>query len=140
MLTVLQYEYPDGVLPSLKPRNTTRQFPGGWDWIQDARSTRDESFFEVTGNVGDVYILHPFMLHSASNNLLRTIRIITNPPVALKRPFNYCREDGKYSLVEQKTLRELGRPEGLPGWSITSSRERIIPDRIKVEFFCGTLS
>ncbi len=48
----------------------------------------------------------------------------------LKEPFNY---DGKNpSLVEQKTLRDLGHPEGLPNWKITAPRERIIPDRVDV--------
>jgi hypothetical protein len=70
-----------------------------------------------------VYFLHPFMLHSASKNLLREVRIITNPPVALKEPFNYNRGDGNYSLVEAKTLKDLGRPEGLPEWKITGPRE-----------------
>ena len=73
------------------------------EWALDRSKTRDESFHEATGEVGDVYILHPFMLHSASRNLRRDIRIITNPPVSLKEPFNY---DGKSpTLVEQKTLR-----------------------------------
>ena len=84
----------------------------------------------MTGEVGDVYILHPFMLHSASVNLRRDVRIITNPPVSLKEPFNYDGRDP--SLVEQKTLRDLGHPEGLPHWKITSPRERIVPDRVKV--------
>ena len=71
----------------------------------------------------------PFMLHSASRNLRRDVRIITNPPVSLKEPFNY---DGKNpNLVEQKTLRDLGHPEGI-NWKITSPRERIIPDRVAV--------
>ncbi|KAK3661045.1 hypothetical protein LTR22_007671 [Elasticomyces elasticus] len=71
------------------------------------------------------------MLHSASRNLRRDIRIITNPPVSLKEPFNY---DGKNpSLVEQKTLRDLGRPEGIPEWKITSPRARLVPDRIRIQ-------
>jgi hypothetical protein len=99
-------------------------------WVRDRSLTRDESFCEATGEIGDVYLLHPFMLHSASKNLLREVRIITNPPVSLKEPFNY---DGKNpSLVEQKTLRDLGHPEGIPDWKITSPRERVIPDRVDV--------
>jgi hypothetical protein len=40
------------------------------------------------------------MLHSASKNLLRIPRVITNPPVSLKEPFCFDREDPKdYSLV-----------------------------------------
>lgn len=72
------------------------------------------------------------MLHSASRNLLREVRIITNPPVSLKEPFNYNRPDGKYSLVEQKTLKDLGRLEGLPEWKITREREMLTPARVQV--------
>ncbi|KKA23677.1 Uncharacterized protein T310_2268 [Rasamsonia emersonii CBS 393.64] len=98
----------------------------------EPRTDARETFFEATGEVGDVYLLHPFMLHSASKNLLRNPRIITNPPVALKEPFNYNRSDpSEYSLVEQKTLRDLGRPEGLPEWKITAPRERLVPLRVK---------
>ncbi|KAF2769012.1 hypothetical protein EJ03DRAFT_343625 [Teratosphaeria nubilosa] len=93
--------------------------------IHNPTLTRPHTFHEVIENVGDVYILHPFMLHSASKNLRRDLRIITNPPVALKAPFKYWREDGKYSLCEQKTLRELRRPEGLKGWAIVGKREKI---------------
>ena len=65
--------------------------------------TSDESFQE------DVFLLHPLMLHTASKNLLRKARIITNPPVSLKEPFCFDRADPKdYSLVEQKTLNDLG--------------------------------
>lgn len=75
------------------------------------------------------------MLHSASRNLLREVRIITNPPVSLKEPFNYNRPDGQYSLVEQKTLKDLGRPEGLPEWKITREREMLTPARVQVSPF-----
>jgi len=92
---------------------------------------RNEAFQEVTGEVGDVYLLHPLMLHSASRNLLRRPRIITNPPVSLKEPFKLNRPDGKYSLVERKTLLELGKPEGVGDWKITAERRNIVPERIK---------
>jgi hypothetical protein len=103
------------------------------DWIGDPKLTRDESFFEVTGKVGDVYFLHPLLLHSASRNLRRNVRIITNAAVSLKEPFNFNRADPKdYSLVEQKTLRELGRPEGIPEWKITRERELIPQSNVSV--------
>lgn len=103
-------------------------------WVRDPFLTSSSTFHEATGETGDVYILHPFMLHSASRNLLRTLRIITNPPVSLKEPFDYNRASAEeYSLVEQKTLRDLGRPEGLGGWKITGPRERIVPkERVEV--------
>ena len=103
-------------------------------WVGNPELTRDESFHEATGKVGDVYILHPLMLHSASRNLLRQVRIITNPPIALKEPFNLSRTDPKeYTLIEQKTLRDLGKPEGLGDWKITAPRELIAaPPRVQV--------
>lgn len=103
--------------------------------MQDRSLTRDESFHEVTGEVGDVFLLHPFMLHTSSENRLGLPRIITNPPVMLKAPFNYNRRDpNDFTLVEQKTLRALGRPQGLQGWKITGQRERIVPTRVQVRY------
>jgi hypothetical protein len=98
----------------------------------DPSQTRDDSFFEMTGEVGDVILLHPFMLHSASKNLLRAVRVITNPPVSLKEPFKFSRERKEdYSLVELKTLRDLGMPDGIGDWKITSERRGWTPNRVK---------
>ena len=92
---------------------------------------RDRAFVEATGKVGDVYLLHPLMLHSASNNKLRNVRIITNPPVSLKEPHQFDRKDkSQYSLVERKTLGALG-VESLADWEIASPRERVIPERLR---------
>ena len=80
----------------------------------------------MTGEVGDVVLLHPLMLHSASRNFLREARIIINPPVALRQPFNFNREDSEsFSLVEKKTLLALGvdRLEFKP----TTERRRLTP-------------
>lgn len=114
---------------------THSSYEGRDFWSQiawDPSQTRDESFHEATGEVGDVFLLHPLMLHSASKNLLRIPRIITNPPVSLKEPFNFDREDpSEYSLVELKTLKDLGKPEGLKGWKITGPRREWLSNRIK---------
>lgn len=136
----MQYDHPNGTAPFLAPWGTpdlTMPDPTMpeekrnklWvDWISDPKLTRDESFFEVTGKVGDVFFLHPLMLHSASRNLRRDVRIITNAAVSLREPFSFNRADPKeYSLVEQKTLRDLGRPEGLPEWKITRERQLLNP-------------
>ena len=73
------------------------------------------------------------MLHSASNNSLRIPRVITNPPVSLKEPFNFDRDDpNEFSLVEQKTLKELGK-ERLLGWKITGGRDHLVPMRLKLQ-------
>lgn len=90
-------------------------------------------FHEMTGKVGDVILLHPLMVHSATRNGKRLPRIITNPPVALRAPFNFDRGDeSEYSLVELKTIKEIG-VDNLKGWKITGKREKIVPERVKIQ-------
>lgn len=115
------------------PTHTLSEGTTFWSNLaQDPSLTRDSSFFEMTGEAGDVILLHPLMLHSASKNLLRHVRVITNPPVSLKEPFNFSRERKEdYSLVELKTLKDLGMPDGLEDWKITSERRGWTPDRVR---------
>ena len=100
-----------------------------------SKTPRDSTFVEATGVVGDVYLLHPLMLHSATNNLRRDIRVITNPPVSLDKPFKFYRGEGEgeYSLVERKTLRCLGVKdgEGLKDWKIKGERKGWVSQRMK---------
>ncbi|KAI0338885.1 hypothetical protein BDW22DRAFT_1362183 [Trametopsis cervina] len=107
--------HPEGVLPApglrLVPSSSTYADPAddpeSWSHLAAIRSCSD--FREMTGEVGDVVLMHPLMLHSASKNYLRNARVITNPPVALKEPFNFNRENpDDFSLVELKTLKALG--------------------------------
>ncbi|KAK7193071.1 hypothetical protein DPSP01_007589 [Paraphaeosphaeria sporulosa] len=129
------YDHPEGVSPRMTSRYDNPTFKSeGSDlsfYINIAKQMPDEAFVEVTGEVGDVYLLHPLMLHSASNNTLRKVRVITNPPVSVKEPFNFNRADGQYNVVEQKTLKALGK-ENLGGWKITAERQLIVPDSAKV--------
>jgi len=133
------YDHSQGVTPHMKPLSEPdswhSQNLSPWRSIRDSSATRSSSFHEITGEVGDVFLLHPLMLHSASRNLLRRVRIITNPPVSLKEPFTLNRgpSDRPYSLVEQKTLREVGRLEGLGDWEIGGKREEWVPDRIRIQ-------
>ncbi|KAK4167574.1 hypothetical protein QBC43DRAFT_310995 [Cladorrhinum sp. PSN259] len=127
------YEHPEGVDPRMGLRTDPdfRQ-ENNLDWFNNTAKSCSE-FVEVTGNLGDVYLLHPLMLHTASDNALRKVRIITNPPIGLREPFNFDREDGNYSLVEQVTLRALGK-ERLEGWKIaTPTREQVVPMRVKIQ-------
>ncbi|KAJ7183219.1 hypothetical protein C8R46DRAFT_1066300 [Mycena filopes] len=133
------YENPQGVTPWMYARGTPESTgPDRRSFFSSIVRNRDlasdASFHEMTGEVGDVYLLHPFMLHSATKNATRIPRVITNPPVALKEPFIFDR-DGKrqFSLVEQKTLRELGHPEGLVGWEIEGERDGFVPRRIRIQ-------
>ncbi|KAK0621187.1 hypothetical protein B0T17DRAFT_508561 [Bombardia bombarda] len=126
------YDHPEGVSPRMTPR-------GGTDFKQEQNlnwfngvAKSCSTFVEATGKAGDVYLLHPLMLHSAASNAMRNVRIITNPPVALNKPFCFDREDGDYSPVELATLKALGR-DRLEGWKITSPRERVVPERIRIQ-------
>lgn len=93
--------------PSTSTYANHKDHPEYFDNLKEIK--RFNNFVELTADVGDVVLLHPLMLHSASKNYLRIPRIITNPPAALKEPFNFDRENPEdYSLVERKTLLALG--------------------------------
>ncbi|TGJ80587.1 hypothetical protein E0Z10_g8183 [Xylaria hypoxylon] len=152
------YTHPQGVSPWMRPRDSENfRVEKSLDWYRDLlRTVPGAGFVEATGEVGDVYLLHPLMMHSASDNALRRVRIITNPPVSLKEPHCFDREDGNYSLgrlrlesldagilvlansvfsfatVERKTMRSIGE-EKLKGWKITAPRERVIPQRVRIQ-------
>ncbi len=89
-----------------------------------------EEFVEATGSFGDVFLMHPYLLHARAQNTLRLPRVITNPPVALAAPMRFDRPDAAdFSLVEKAVLRALGvdRYEFTP----TMPRERVVPERIR---------
>ncbi len=76
---------------------------------------------EFTGEVGDVAIFHPFMMHSFSQNHSGRARFITNLCLGLREPMQFAREDGNYSPIERAILRGLN-VESLD-WKITGERE-----------------
>ena len=86
-------------------------------------------FREATGKAGDVYFMHPFMLHAQSQNILRRPRFITNPPVRFLEPMQFSRADGSYNAVERGVLRALN-VDSLD-FAPTAPRERLVPDRIR---------
>jgi ectoine hydroxylase-related dioxygenase (phytanoyl-CoA dioxygenase family) len=66
-------------------------------------------FEEITGKAGDFIILHPFMLHASSQNVIGKARFMSNPPIVLKEPMNLNRENPEeFSLLERATLHYLG--------------------------------
>ncbi|KAH8894986.1 hypothetical protein GQ53DRAFT_792789 [Thozetella sp. PMI_491] len=126
------HDNPQGVSPRMTPRGEPN-FCQEKNLLRCSDLARTCSHFvEAAGNVGDVYLLHPLMLHSAASNAKRHLRIITNPPVSLKEPFNFNREDGNYSLVELATLRALGK-DRLPSWKIEAAREKVVPERVRIQ-------
>lgn len=128
-------DHPEGVSPRMTPRAANPEWEPevGLDFFNKiALSMPREAFVEVTGKVGDVFLLHPLMLHAASSNSLRNVRIITNPPVSLKEPMRFDRgpEGDGYSVVERKTLKALG-VDRLEGWEVTGSRDVVVPERVR---------
>ena len=106
--------HPEGLLPG--------QFGSLIDQCSD--------FIELTGEAGDVVILHPFVLHAASNNPSGRARFITNPPIALKEPMNFNRANpADFSPVELGVLRGLGLKR--LDFCVTGDRERIVPERVR---------
>lgn len=86
-------------------------------------------FTEATAQAGDVFLMHPYMLHTSSQNRLRVERIITNPPAYLKEPMQFNRENpADFSPVERAVLRGLGveRYDFRP----TAPRQAVIPPRV----------
>ncbi|KIJ62599.1 hypothetical protein HYDPIDRAFT_114250 [Hydnomerulius pinastri MD-312] len=138
MIANLLAAHPEGLVPSPRmcftPSNSTyanpRDDPHFWSHLQEVKQCN--KFVEVTGKVGDVVLLHPLMLHSASKNHLRIPRVITNPPVALKEPFNFNRENpDEYSLVEKKTLKALGVDR--LDYKIAAERRQVVPERVRIQ-------
>jgi ectoine hydroxylase-related dioxygenase (phytanoyl-CoA dioxygenase family) len=110
-------QHPEGVLPN---------FVGENQLIEQC-----DRFIEVLAKAGDVVIMHPLMLHSASQNKKNRVRLMNNNNIMLKEHFKFQREDGDYSLVEKATLRALGL-ESLD-FKITAAREVIEPPRVKIQ-------
>lgn len=84
-----------------------------------------QNFVEFSGRVGDVALIHPFVLHSGSQNHSGTPRFMLNINVELKAPMNFSREDGNNSPVETAVLRGVGVQH--LDFIATGSRERVTP-------------
>jgi len=89
------FQHPEGVPPK--------------DFNFQAMISQCTRFEELTGTAGDFVILHPFMLHASSQNVLGQPRFMSNPPVVLKEPMNLNRDNPEdFSLLERATLHYLG--------------------------------
>lgn len=111
--------HPEGVLPSGAPEASFGSL------IHQCRDFR-----ELTGQIGDVVLIHPFLLHASSQNHSGKARFITNPPVSLREPMQFDRiNPADFSPVELAILRGLGvdRLDFQP----TAPRERIVSEGMK---------
>ena len=62
----------------------------------------------ATGEAGDVYLCHPFLIHAAQPHRGSTPRFMAQPPLIPSEPLRVHREDGAYSPVEIAMRRGLG--------------------------------
>jgi hypothetical protein len=90
---------------------------------------RCSDFAEATGERGDVFLMHPFLLHAQSNNVLRRARFVTNPPIRFREPMRFDRERGEdHSPVERAVLNALGVERF--AFTPTAPRRGITPPRV----------
>lgn len=114
-------QHPEGVNPNVGFAN------GGFPHHQFIQECKD--FQEATGKAGDVFLLHPFLLHASSYNSLRLPRIITNPCVLFNEPMVFNRPKwSDHSSVEQAILRALGKKSY--DFQPSVPRTMLVPDRI----------
>ena len=108
-------EHPEGVLPT--------------DFDFAALTRECSEFVELTGRAGDVVLMHPYMLHATSQNVIQAGRLITNPPIALREPMRFDRADpADHSPVERAVLHGLG-VDSL-AFRPTGERETVVPRRV----------
>ncbi|GAA5193441.1 hypothetical protein GCM10023322_55470 [Rugosimonospora acidiphila] len=124
--------HPEGVLPGRDPGPDAPGFP----YAELAKQCTE--FVEATGEIGDVYLLHPLVLHTKSQNALRRPRIITNSTLMLAEPMRFDRPNpAEHSAVERAVLRALGVDR--LSFTATGPRARVASDlseeheRTKVE-------
>ena len=121
---------PDSVAPVARLLERRREGVLPDDFPYDELIAQCSIFLETTGRLGDVVLMHPYMLHAYSQNHRGTARLITNPPIALKEPMRFDRDDpAEHSPVERAVLRALGveRLDYRPA----APREDVVPERVR---------
>ena len=63
----------------------------------------------ATGEAGDVYLCHPFLVHGAQPHHGSAPRFLAQPPLHPAEPIALHRDDGQYSRVEIAIRAGLGR-------------------------------
>jgi hypothetical protein len=64
----------------------------------------------ATGEAGDVYLCHPFLVHAAQGHRGSMPRFMAQPPLHPAEPCRLDREEGEYSAVERAIKQALTRP------------------------------
>ena len=69
-----------------------------------------KEFKELTGEAGDLAIMHPYMVHRVAGNPSGRARFAQFPSIKLSRPMQFVRDEpSEYSLTELVVLKELGQ-------------------------------
>jgi len=91
--------YPEGIHPD------TVQ-----DYIKPYMVRECSQFVELTGEAGDMAIMHPYMVHRVAGNPSGRARFAQFPSIKLSQPMQFRRDDpSNCSLIELIVLKELGR-------------------------------
>ncbi|MCA9693370.1 MAG: phytanoyl-CoA dioxygenase family protein, partial [Myxococcales bacterium] len=93
------------------------EHPDGYDFVDSdagARITRQcREFLELTGEAGDVVLLHPFMIHTAAPNPSGRIRWMSNPMIHARGFLDFFRDDpAELSPIELAVARALAASPG----------------------------
>ncbi|WP_308162968.1 phytanoyl-CoA dioxygenase family protein [Nocardia alni] len=79
----------------------------GFELLDTYAATADLPLALATGQAGDVYLCHPFLVHAAQPNWNGRPRFMAQPPLYSREPCALDRSDGAYSPVEQGIRRGL---------------------------------
>jgi len=92
-------QHPEGIHPdSVQP------------YIQPHMIKECSEFEELTGEAGDLAIMHPYMVHRVAGNPSGRPRFAQFPSIKLSQPMQFARDDpSEYSLSELVVLKELGQ-------------------------------
>jgi hypothetical protein len=69
---------------------------------------RNQPIALATGEAGDVYLCHPFLVHAAQRHRGTTPKFMAQPPLVPREPIAIERADGDYSPVERAIRIGLG--------------------------------
>lgn len=66
-----------------------------------------DEIVEAHGELGDVYLLHPLMLHGRGEADVPIVRVLANPSIRFREPMRFDAAAPESSLVEQAVIRAI---------------------------------
>ena len=68
------------------------------------KSENTFDIIEVIGNIGDIILMHPLVLHARSKNLSKNVRFLCHPNISLKKTLNFNKLYSDMTILEQTTI------------------------------------